>query len=418
MAEIDYDDELIESMFDNFITHLQTSTDKSVPNVTFEEFKEAFLAYPELEEHGDIITNIVYERTQAGEDLGEEGEEYLEDGFTRTQLDAYIDYILKKRASVKAAKASKAIPKTTSTISITSNKITNDYNSFKAQFKEELDDPNNVLYGVSLEEFTDAWNNYNNIAKISKQRILDDDDYRSLKDHILSRREMADVDQLSNRYLTIMTDEIKRIFEDADDIESLSDWIDQTFTNDPNVEYLKQAIQYLNLEDAKLWIIYYIKNTLINTFYDNYPGALITVWGLANTPRTPLTTVFFGKPKEKLPIDVIRPDKKQFTHELSENFAYGLIVGLQDENFLLAFNGVRLEVIPDYYALPGSVDDLRTYTATVNGNQYFFDDLEFLKGLVTSARWLNFDKNDFITNFAQLELNEDGDDYDFIELDF
>ena len=178
----------------------------------------------------------------------------------------------------------------------------------------------------------------------------------------------------------------------ADSISALNEWIPLVLPE--SSEALIEAIADLDVEQAKLVILETFASTLV-TPYDTSS----TPWDLNN--RSKLAERLFGPSSDTVPV-LVQTENNQFLHELTLDQTYGILIGLNDSpSFQLYISDVPI-TSDDYLEIFNS-SIAPSYVATINGEEYFFGDNQFVQGVITAAEWLDIDPHTIITDLIDAD---------------
>lgn len=165
-----------------------------------------------------------------------------------------------------------------------------------------------------------------------------------------------------------------------------------------------------DLFETKIFIV----NQLISSISDeDFINDLVDPWRVEISFRTNKRArkLFHLPPLDEdehiyVNIDVTLDDNK-FVHKMSEDLVNGIItfykaLGLQHplsmygKHFVYETN--RIAPIPEGY------NPTYGYTVQLNNQIYQFNDIEFMRGLITAAQWNNVDPHQYITNLNKYEV--------------
>jgi hypothetical protein len=200
--------------------------------------------------------------------------------------------------------------------------------------------------------------------------------------------------------------------KDMDSVESLYEWINQVFHDD----FLTNILGIINkrprtIDETKRSIIFgMLISILQKTYNDIYIVMSMTPWNIKEMlEKDEKAGRYFGIPANNtgntvLPVTVIM-GKDIYIHEMTNDCVLGILAfyNMLNQQHPLSMYGYTFvdynEKLLNMVAPQG--DFSSGYTVNVGNVRYIFNDIEFMKGLLTGASWNNLDPYLYITNLKQ-----------------
>jgi hypothetical protein len=156
----------------------------------------------------------------------------------------------------------------------------------------------------------------------------------------------------------------------------------------------------------KKQIVTYIGNLLLFGATENDID-LPNVWKLAKYRDNGLSQIF-GEATDKLPISVMF-EANSYQHLLTEDFTYGLLVGLSvcdnsdQPKFVVNLLGVNFDKTEIQKELELRRKSKHKYQVLIGEIEFPFNTPDFIQGVSTAAQWHNVDPHQIVTNLKDLE---------------
>lgn len=211
---------------------------------------------------------------------------------------------------------------------------------------------------------------------------------------------VADVDPLVSAYVTVLAQPYVDALTAATTIESVVEWLPAVVPERAN-EIVAVLAELPNVEVAKSAAVSWLQNLLLEYAEEKEAVTVdeLTPWDLA-VHRDEMLTRLFGPATTELPITVV-VGPNGYAHNMTEELAYGLVVGLQGHPEIgLFFNNVPLT--PDNFDLknkeiPGK------YRVMVDNKEYHFNTPDFIQGIKTAAEWTGRKAQEVATNLTDMK---------------
>lgn len=193
----------------------------------------------------------------------------------------------------------------------------------------------------------------------------------------------------------------------AETIESLTDWVQQVLP-ESSEELNAVIIQNGDVELGKVIILQTLANTLANPEY-----IIGTPWDISSN-RNEIAVRLFGPSTSEIPI-VVTHGNNMFVHELTEELAYGILIGLMGfPDFILSINGVPLSHEDlDQTFIEDDETIKSNYRALINGMTINFDTNEFIQGIITACDWTGANPHSIVTSLVQINEYEEEEPLNF-----
>jgi len=239
--------------------------------------------------------------------------------------------------------------------------------------------------------------------------------------------EFSGLNYLSKTYLCDLLepfhDEIARI----DDIGLLLDWVcriipegysDLVFTSMVSINQARlDALAYLGdllIESARSQVEASIRKRDKEHNYGppvkKYPSEYLTPWDLS-TYRNKLTTRIFGPGCDKLEFTILNKNGK-YSHKLSEEFTYGMLIVLQDDHvYGVLLNNTLIthcyKVFDPKY-LDADFNTTSRYVIVVRigieKHEIRFNSVDFIDGIISASLWIGQNPKKILVNFTDSEI--------------
>lgn len=207
------------------------------------------------------------------------------------------------------------------------------------------------------------------------------------------------------------------------ELKALNQWIGRVITGEHgrelynlinnDEELMTGLVDLVNprpyIDKVRREILFYIGSLLLQFVSQEMINQPITPWDLAKFRNTELTHLF-GPANDKLTI-IISMSNQNYEYDVTEEFAYGLLLGFHDVHDFSLF----LMDLPLYkYDLENRFIDRNRYdynyiaivSDMIDGvrinREVFFDTLDFIQGVMTGAQWTNVDPHSIIRNLVQI----------------
>lgn len=213
--------------------------------------------------------------------------------------------------------------------------------------------------------------------------------------------------QVTDDYVNSLLQPYRDALAAATTVDAILQWI-PAVVPEVSEQIIPVVSTIVDVEAAKVFTIGTFKSMLVRGVIDVIHSDIddLTPWDLAEN-RNKMLIRLFGADAQQLPITVVVVDKA-YAHVLSEEFAYGLSVGLSGvPGFGLFLN--TSQITPDVFAgkynnLAARQSDLAArYSATIGDINYQFRTPDFVQGIQTAAQWRGVNAHTLITKLSQLQ---------------
>jgi hypothetical protein len=256
-------------------------------------------------------------------------------------------------------------------------------------FTEEINDTNTFATDVA----TDVTATDTNTLEYEHGEPDAEYDYNEQKpeEDAVRMVETSDLNDVTYAYLKTMVEPYSTAISQVIEVDQLTHWVPHIFQGELLEMVLKTLEQETDAEKAKISIINVLESLVLSTI-QNIP--LITPWTIAGS-RDEITTKLFGEASSIIPVHVtIGPNT--YTHNLSEEFAFGLLSVLHDRpQFVISINGVMLSLENLEINYKPEYKQEFQYEATFPLGPARFNSPDVIQGVMTAAKWLNADPHTF-----------------------
>lgn len=173
---------------------------------------------------------------------------------------------------------------------------------------------------------------------------------------------------------------------DADSLQALQGWIPLIIT-DPHLQQAATSVANTDIETARTNFTEFLGNILVE-------GALAQTgnyspWEIARG-KTPLAEQLFGPHSDTIAVVVVTPSNV-FTHDLTEEQVFGIIVGLQAEGpypEIQLFVGAHSTEMEDVLSWQQTTRQTpMTYKMSYRDIIITFQTSNFIQGVITGLGW-------------------------------
>lgn len=211
----------------------------------------------------------------------------------------------------------------------------------------------------------------------------------------------------SQNYMNSIVNPYSDVLFEMKTKEEILEWIPLTFT-DRCVELMTTIVMSTNDVSVAKHSVLYIMFMMISRSAQELSDGVITPWNIA----TVFDTIIRGRKNENillnkkvakettLPIDITNGTNK-FTHNLTQDFAFGLLSILStNKEFNITLNGSEIllnDIQPNYAEDPY---DQYEFKATFPQGTVYFDNAEVIQGVITACQWIGIDPHKIIFDLS------------------
>lgn len=223
--------------------------------------------------------------------------------------------------------------------------------------------------------------------------------------------------------------------KNTDSVESINSWLDQVFEGEL-LEYIREDLVDNTVDSVRRHIITrLIRGILeITGIGSNHNGKFYTPWNIKHALQTSVNIDPFFQDLGKIfgieelpmnnspttfPVTVINNNRKNnppktvtvviinntFVHNITYQHVLGIIAFynyINEPSPLFIFGFQVPEYINDVESMKNmDIYNTHMYAFNIGGDTYYFDDIEFFRGLLTAAQWLNVNPHDHINNLIE-----------------
>lgn len=153
-----------------------------------------------------------------------------------------------------------------------------------------------------------------------------------------------------------------------------------------------------------------IQEWLIKMILDGRDPILITPWDLA-AKRNKQVQNWLGPETKEIPIDVIIGPNR-YPHRFTQSFLVGLLLSSDNNYFRLALGDQFITRDNKNIWESYTKNNFNRYRLGLKGKNYYFDEPDFIHGLITGYFWLQKDYLPDIDEFG--EINQKGEIINFL----
>ena len=200
----------------------------------------------------------------------------------------------------------------------------------------------------------------------------------------------------TQNYLQTLTKPYSEAIAVANTKDALLQWIPLVFQGNELAALTKAIEATKTLDDAKAAVTDFMGMQLL-TAAAKKPRAVVTPWDVA-IARDDMLTKWFGPASTTVPVQItVGPNV--FKHDLTEEFAFGLLSVLNDK-YTFAINGVKLTL--DDLKANYDPRDVQTepYRAILPSGAAVFNSPDVIQGVMTAAQWLAVKPNTLVNDFT------------------
>jgi hypothetical protein len=217
----------------------------------------------------------------------------------------------------------------------------------------------------------------------------------------------AVITQNTDAYLAELVQPYAEAIKDAVTIDKLVEWCNSVIPEDVR-DSLVEALPEMEVDDAKLAIVQYIKDYITEVYKAYFPNTVVTPWTVAeNRPPEVEKLLAHVDVSDTLPVTVT-VGKKEYVHEMHEETFVGLmVVGNVKKGYSLTMLDTPADqsILEKYnYNETIPMED-EEYMGTVGDKVYHFKSTKFVKGVVTGAEWTKTKSQDLFKDLYQVHCD-------------